>query len=57
MSAFHIRADQLHAEPVADLQAFKTALQPSFNGRLEKADPGAFVRCAGDEGIELLSDP
>lgn len=57
ISALHIRADQLHAEPVADVQALKTALQSSFNGRMQKTDPRAFVRCASDHGIELLSDP
>src|SRR5665647_75113 len=57
ISALHIRADQLHAEPVADVQAFKTVLQSSFNGRMQKTDPRAFVRCAGDDGIELLPDP
>jgi hypothetical protein len=57
ISALHIRANQLHAEPMANVQAFKTALQSSFNRRLQKTDPRAFVRCAGDDGIELLPDP
>ena len=57
ISGLHICADQLHAEPVADLQTFKTALQSSFNGRMQNTDPRAFVRCAGDNGIELLTDP
>ena len=57
ISAFHIRADQLHAEPSADVHAFKTALQSSFNGRMQKADPRAFLRRAGDDGVELLPNP
>ena len=39
ISALHIRADQLHAEPLADIHAFKTARQSSFNGRIYKTDP------------------
>jgi hypothetical protein len=42
---------------VADLHAFKTALQPSFNGRIQNTDPRVFVGGAGDDGIELLPDP
>ena len=57
ISVLHIRADQLHSEPVTDIQAFQTALQSSFNGRMQNTDPRAFVRCAGDDGIELLPDP
>ena len=56
-AALHIRVDQLHAEPVADVHALKTTHQSSFNGRMQKTDPRAFHRCAGDNGIELLSDP
>ena len=56
ISLLHIRADQLHPEPVADVHAFKTALQSSFNGRMQKTDPRTFVRCTGDDGIELLTD-
>src|SRR2546425_730009 len=51
------RADQPHAEPVADVYAFKAAHQSSFNGRMQKTDPGAFLRGAGNDGIEPLPDP
>jgi hypothetical protein len=34
MSALHIRADGLHAEPVAELHAFQTGLESSFNARI-----------------------
>ena len=57
ISALHIRADQLHAEPVTDVQALKTAHQPSFNGRLQKTNPRTLVGCAGDESIESFPDP
>ena len=56
-SALHIGVDQLHAESVADIHAFKSMLQPSFNGRIDYADPRSFVRRTGDNGIELLTDP
>ena len=56
-SSFHIGADQLDAELMADVQTFKTARQSTFNGRMQDTDPGAFGRCAGDDGIELLADP
>ena len=55
IAALHIRVDQLHAELVADVHALKTARQSSFNGRMQKTDPRAFRRCAGDNGVELLS--
>ena len=29
----------------------------SLNGRMQKTDPRAFVRRAGDDGIKLLADP
>ena len=48
--------DQLHAEPVADVQAFKTAHQSSFNRQMQKTNPRPFVRCAGDDGIEPFAD-
>ena len=57
MSALHIRAEQLHAEPAADVHAFMAALQPSFNGRIQEPDPCSFVGRAGNDGVELLSDP
>ena len=57
ISALHVRADQLHAEPVADVQALEAALQSSFDGRMQQADPRALVGCAGDDGVELLADP
>src|SRR4249920_560560 len=36
ISALHIGADQLYAECAADVHAFKTADQPSFNGRMQE---------------------
>jgi len=53
----HIRMDQLHAELVADVHAFKTALQFSFNGGVEYADPRPMIRGTGDDGIESIPDP
>jgi len=47
--ALHIRADQLHAEPVADVQAFKTAHQPSFNGRMQQTHPCSLRGGAGHD--------
>ena len=57
ISALHIRAGQLHVEPVTDIQALKTAHQPSFSGRLQKTDPRTLVGCAGDESIKSFPDP
>ena len=56
ISALDIRVDQLHAEPVADIHALKTAHQFSFDGGMQKTDPRPLVRCAGDDGIEALPD-
>jgi hypothetical protein len=56
-AALHIRVDELHAEPLPDVHAFKATHQPSFNGRMKKTDPRALRRCAGDNGIEPLSHP
>ena len=56
ISALHVRADQLHTEPVADIHVFKTAHQFSFDGRMQKTNPSALVRSAGDDGIEALAD-
>jgi hypothetical protein len=56
-AALHIRADQSHAEKVADVQTLEAARQSSFNGRMQKTDPRAFDRCAGDNSIELFSNP
>ncbi len=55
--ALHIRADQLHAKPVADVHAFKTVLQFSFDWRIQNADPRPMIGGTGDDGIELLPDP
>lgn len=52
-----MRADQLHAEAVADVQTLEAARQSSFNGRMQKTDPRAFDGCAGDNSIELFSNP
>ena len=57
ISALDICPDQLDAEPVANVHAFKTAHQFSLDGRSENTDPGAFVRGTGDNGIEALADP
>jgi hypothetical protein len=56
VSALHIRADELHAKPVANVHALKAAHQSSFNGRMQQTDPRALVRCAGDNGIEPFPD-
>ena len=57
ISALDVRANQLHTELPADIRAFKTARQSSFNGRMKDADPCALFGRAGDDGIELLADP
>ena len=54
---FDIRMDQLNTNPVANVKAFHTALQFSFDGRQQQTDPRPFLRRTGDDGIELLSDP
>lgn len=55
--SLHISADQLHPDPAADVHAFKTLFQLSFDGRIQDADPCPCIRGAGDECIELLPDP
>jgi len=57
ISALHVRADQLHPEPLADVHAFKAAHQFSFDGRMQQTNPSAFVRSAGNNAIETLADP
>jgi len=56
ISALYICKNQLHAEPVTDVHTFKAAYKPSFNGRMQKTYPRAFIRCTGDDGIEFLSN-
>jgi hypothetical protein len=56
VSALNIGSDQLHAEPVADVQTFKPFHQLTLNGQLEQTDPRTLLGCAGYDGIEPLSD-
>ena len=56
-AALYIRAHQSHAKPVADVHALKAVIQSSFNGRMQKTYPCAFIGCASNNGIELLADP
>ena len=53
------QGDSLRWTPksLADVHAFITAHQFSFDGRMQKTNPSAFVRSAGNDAIEPLADP
>jgi hypothetical protein len=55
-TALHICAGELNAEPLTDIQALETAHLSSFYGWMQETDPGALVRRAGDESVEVFSD-
>ena len=41
---------------VAHFKSLKTERKPTFSRRLKEPNPSAFVRRAGDDGVELLSN-
>jgi hypothetical protein len=53
----HIRADKLHLEPVAHIDAFNPIEQPAFDRGLKDADPCPFVGRARADGVKPVSDP
>ena len=55
-AALDIGVEELDANVIAHFEAFKAEGQPAFGRRLEKPNPSAFVRCASDDGVELLSN-
>jgi hypothetical protein len=56
VSAFDVRANQPYTDLMADVHAFKTALQSSFDGWMQYANPCSFRCGAGDNGVELIAD-
>jgi len=55
-TALDVGVDEFDANGIAHFESLKTEREPAFGRRLEEPNPGAFVRCAGDDGVELLSD-
>ena len=55
-TALDVRMDEFHANVVAHVESFKAEREPAFGRRLEKPNPSALVRCASDDGVELLSN-
>ena len=55
--AFHVDRRQLHAYFRADVHAFESPNDPSFDGKCEKSGPRALGRRARDERIELFAQP
>jgi len=53
----HIRADKLHLEPVADIDAFNPIERPASKRGLKDADPCPFVGRALADGLKPVSDP
>ena len=51
-AALDVGVDQLDVDVVAHVKTLEPALQPAFGRRLEEPDPRAFIRCAGDDGVE-----
>ena len=51
-TALDVGVDQFDVDTVAHVETLEPALQPAFGRRLEESDPRAFVRCAGDDGVE-----
>jgi rhodanese-related sulfurtransferase len=49
--------NELHANPVADVESLKVLNQPPFNRGMEKAYPHAFRCCTRNDAVELLPDP
>ena len=56
-SGLHVRMNKLNTDSVAYIDAMKTLHELAFNGWMGKAHPCAFRRGAGDDSIEIFSDP
>src|SRR3989304_5287671 len=55
-AALDVERYQLHAKPVADIQALEAMNQLPFNRNVEKPGPGAFIRSTRDNRIKLFAD-
>ena len=55
-AAVHIDGYQLHANPVADIQAVEPVDQFPFHRHLEEPHPSPFVRSPRDDGVKLFVD-
>jgi hypothetical protein len=38
--SFYIRPDELNANPISNIETFKSSYHPSFHRRVEQASPG-----------------
>ena len=56
-TALDAGADEFDVDLFAHVETLEPARQFSFNERLQKPDPGAVVRGAGDDGIEFFPNP
>ena len=53
----NIHGYQLYTKPVPDIHALEPVDELAFNRHRKQPDPGPFLGSAGDNRIELLSDP
>src|SRR5262249_40331865 len=53
--AFHVGADQLAAEAIADVELLSSAHQLALDRRIRNPHPGALVARAGDNGVEAFA--
>src|SRR5579871_348570 len=51
-----VHLDEPHADPVPDVESRRALDHASLYGRMQRADPDAFLPCARHQGIELLAD-
>jgi hypothetical protein len=55
-SSIHIGGDQLHSNPVANINTLKPVNQFTFDRWREKPNPCSFGRSTGDNAVKLLSE-
>src|SRR5262249_36092752 len=56
-AALDVGHDELDAEFSPDLQPLETVDELALDRRIEDPDPGALLRSAGPDGVEVLADP
>jgi len=56
ISPLDVCGDQLHTNPVADINALEPLDQPPLNRHIEKPGPCAFGGSTSDDGIKLFSN-
>jgi hypothetical protein len=55
-TALDIGVDKFDANMISHFESLKTERKSAFSWRLKEPNPSAFVRRAGDDGVELLSN-